>query len=133
MKIGAVATATGVNVQTLRYYESLKLIAVPDRTSGGFRLYPTDTIRRVRFIKRAQSLGFSLEEIRDLLALDEAPATTCRDMRERVDAKVVAVNVMIRRLTRLRKALVSLGRRCPGDGTGKSACPILESLIEEES
>lgn len=133
IKIGAVATAAGVNVQTIRFYEKVRLIGEPARTEGGFRLYSTETIRRLRFIKQAQALGFSLEEVRELLALEERPATTCRDVRERLDGKVATVATMIRKLERLRSALVAMSKRCPGDTTAKSACPLLESLIKEDS
>lgn len=131
-KIGTVATAAGVNVQTLRYYEQVGLIAKPSRTEGGFRLYAPETIRRVRFIKKAQALGFSLEEVRELLALDESPETTCRDVRDRVDAKVASIDAMLRQLKQLRRALVDLGGRCPSDASSKRACPLLSSLIGEE-
>jgi MerR family mercuric resistance operon transcriptional regulator len=133
LKIGAVASAAGVNVQTVRFYERVRLIPKPARTEGGFRLYSSGMIRRLRFIKQAQALGFSLEEVRELMALEERPATTCRDVRERLQGKVATVDAMIRKLGRLRTALVAMSRRCPGDSSAKAACPLLESLTSEES
>jgi MerR family transcriptional regulator, copper efflux regulator len=130
-KIGVIAEAAGVSIQTVRYYERLELISEPARTEGGFRLYPPSTVRRVRFIKKAQTLGFSLDEIRDLLELDDRPTTTCRDVRKRLDAKVATVDEMIRNLTKLKAALLSLATRCPGDATAKNACPLLDSLISD--
>lgn len=132
LRIGDVAAAARVNVQTLRYYERLKILGEPFRTSGGFRLYTKDTIRRIRFIKRAQALGFSLEEVRELLALEEAPSTLCREMRSRLDSKISTIQDMIQHLTRLQDALTVLSRRCPDDQQPREACPILESLLQEE-
>lgn len=131
LKIGDVASEAGVNVQTLRYYERLELLRKADRTEGGFRLYSPDAIRRVRFIKKAQALGFSLDEIRDLLALDDAPTTTCSQMRDVLGKKIATVKEMIRNLNRLQKALTTLADRCPGDQQKREACPILESLVED--
>lgn len=131
LKIGAVASASGVSIQTIRYYESVRLVSKPDRTEGGFRLYEAATIRRLRFIKEAQALGFSLDEIRELLELVERPATTCRDVRGRLDGKVETVDAMIRKLKRLRTALVAMSKRCPNDGSAPDRCPLLESLDVE--
>jgi Hg(II)-responsive transcriptional regulator len=130
-KIGEAAAAAGVRVQTLRYYEQRKLLDRPGRTEGGFRLYPKAAIRRVRFIKKAQALGFTLEEIAELLALDGSPAVTCGDFRPLVDRKVADIATKMRQLRRLRVSLLALRERCPGTAAGRSECPILASLEED--
>lgn len=132
LKIGDVAAAAGVKVQTLRYYEDRGLIYPPRRTEGGFRLYVSDAVGRVRFIKKAQALGFTLDEILDLLSLDGATGTTCRQMRERVTRKLDDVDMKIRQLRKLRCSLAALADRCPGDEQPKRDCPIRRSLAEEE-
>ena len=129
IKIGEAAAAAGVRVQTLRYYEQRGLLDAPVRTDGGFRLYPRSAIARVRFIKKAQGLGFTLEEIADLLALDGSAATTCAEVRPVVDRKVADIEDRIEQLRRLKKSLIALRDRCPGDRSARTDCPILNSLL----
>ena len=81
LTIGAVAKQANVRVETLRYYERQGLVARPPRSRSNYRLYPADTVRRVQFIKRAQSLGFSLQEITELLTLRAEPTARCADVR----------------------------------------------------
>jgi MerR family transcriptional regulator, copper efflux regulator len=83
--IGKVAKQAQVRIETLRYYERIGLVAPPLRNGSNYRLYPEETVQRVRFIKRAQELGFSLKEIRELLALQATPETSCADIRTRAD------------------------------------------------
>ena len=130
LKIGSVAAAAGVNVQTLRYYEDLRLIAKPERTDGGFRVYAPETIRRVRFIKKAQALGFSLDEIRELIALTNHAGTTCKkEVRAVIGQKLEILDHRIQQLQSMRKALSELQTSCKGSGS-KTDCPILDSLGE---
>ena len=125
-----VARAAGVNVETLRYYERRGLLR-PSRALNGYRSYDAEAARRVRFIRRAQALGFSLNEIDELLALRARPGKSCADVRRRAEAKVAAIEHKLRALRAMRKALGRLVEQCAGRGP-VTGCPILESLAREE-
>lgn len=124
---GAVAKHAGVNLQTIRFYEREGLLPEPPRSESGYRRFPPETIRRVQFIKRAQDLGFSLEEIKQLLALRVLPGATCGDVRQRAEAKVRDIDEKIRSLRTIRRALERLAESCSGVGP-VGECPILDSL-----
>ncbi|MDH3666606.1 MAG: MerR family DNA-binding protein [Paracoccaceae bacterium] len=128
MRIGKLAAEAGVGVETVRFYESKDLIAQPIRpTGGGYRDYPVSVLDRIRFIRSAQQLGFSLKEVKDLLALDSDLQTQCGDVRGRAETKLREVEKKIRGLTRMRVALVRLIDHCPGDGPARR-CSILNEL-----
>ena len=127
MKIGEVAERVGVNPQTIRYYEREGLLPEPPRLASGYRMFPEIAVRRVRFIKRAQELGFSLAEIRDLLSLRHDAAAGARQMRERAKAKVADIEQKIRTLRAMRDILNRMTEKCPGCGP-LSECPILDEL-----
>ena len=127
LKIGDVAERGGVNLQTIRYYEREGLLPEPPRLASGYRLFPEAAVRRVRFIKRAQELGFSLAEIRELLSLRENANAGAQDLRERARAKVADIEEKIRTLRAMKKALNALAESCPGCGP-LSECPILDAL-----
>jgi MerR family copper efflux transcriptional regulator len=127
LKIGEVAERGGVNLQTVRYYEREGLLPEPPRLTSGYRMFPTDAVRRVRFIKRAQELGFSLAEIRELLSLRENAGAGAQQMRERAKAKIADIEEKIRALRAMKDALNRLAERCPGCGP-LSDCPILDAL-----
>ncbi len=131
LTIGHLAKDAQVNVETIRYYERLGLLPRPPRTQSGYRIFPDDAVRRLQFIQRAQDLGFSLKEIRNLLGLRLRPGTRCADVRERAEAKIAEIDVKIRSLQAMRKALVRLVGACSGGGP-VSDCPILESLDRKE-
>ena len=130
LTIGRLARLGGVNLETVRYYERQGLLTKPPRTASGYRAFPREAARRLRFIKRAQELGFSLREIRDLLSLRMRPGTSRADIQPRAHAKMVDVDRKIQSLQAIRKALRTLTDRCDGCGP-ISACPILESLHNE--
>lgn len=130
--IGEVAKHAGVNIDTLRYYERRRLIEKPPRTSANYRRYPEETIHRVRFVKRAQELGFSLEEIRELLSLRAAPKARCTDVRERAEDKIRDIDKKMRSLRRMKSALRKLVSECRGEGP-VTECPILEALDTEKA
>lgn len=132
LRIGNFAKQTRVNRETIRYYERQGLLPKPPRTESGYRVFPADAVRRLRFIKRAQELGFSLKEIKELLALRVDSQTTCAEVRRRAQAKIADVEAKIRALNAIRKALVRLSSACTGRGP-VSACPILESLDSEKA
>ncbi len=130
MTIGKAARKAGVGVETIRFYERRGLIRQPPKTQGaGFRVYPDEAVERVRFIRQAQEIGFSLREIHDLLSLRADPATDAGDVRERAEAKLDQVNEKIAQLTRIRVALEGLIATCPGRGGALRACSILEALV----
>jgi MerR family mercuric resistance operon transcriptional regulator len=128
---GEVAQQGRVNPETIRYYERRGLLPKPPRTPSGYRAFSSDAVRRVRFIKRAQGLGFSLKEIKALLTLRIDPRRSCGDVRTRAEAKVEEIEAKVRMLLGMKKALVRLTAACAGRGR-VSQCPILESLDAEE-
>lgn len=131
LRTSDVAKEGGVNLETVRYYERRGLLPKPPRTPAGYRTFGTDAVRRLRFIKRAQDLGFSLKEITELLALRVDARTSCADVRQRADAKIADIDQKLRALRAMKKALVRLTAACAGRGR-VSHCPILESLDSED-
>lgn len=132
LTIGKLAEQAQVNVQTIRYYERRGLLRDPDRTASNYRVYGGDTLRRVRFIRRAQELGFTLSEIKELLELRASPRSCCEDVRERSEAKIRDIDEKVRTLQAMRKALAKLVHACSGRGP-VTECPILESLDDGEA
>jgi MerR family copper efflux transcriptional regulator len=127
LSIGDVAKQAKVHIETLRYYERRGLLASPPRTMSNYRLYSEETVRRVRFIKGAQELGFSLKEILELLSLRAEPKTSCEDIRECAEAKIKDIEEKIRSLQAMKQALAKLVTECSGSGP-VTECPILESF-----
>jgi MerR family mercuric resistance operon transcriptional regulator len=128
MTIGRLARSAGVNVETIRYYQRLKLLEEPPKPPGGVRRYSVNAVSRVRFIKRAQELGFSLAEIRRLLRLGEPQ--TCGEARALAAEKLGLVEARVADLVRLRGVLQELIGHCDRR-RGKIACPIIESLARQ--
>lgn len=127
--IGKLAQHAGVGVETLRYYERRGLIMPRKRTAAGYRLYDGgDALRRLRFIRRAQALGFSLDDIGELLDLSDDPAASAGAVRQLASAKIDDIDQRVRDLQRMKAALTSLAERCPGDRATTTACPILAAL-----
>jgi len=129
LTIGRTASGAGVSPDTIRYYERLGLLPEAERSESGYRLFPEETVRTLRFIKRAQGLGFSLDEIRELLGF-RAEGTGCREVRRAARGKVGVIEKKIADLTALREALMQLIRACE-EGNG-GPCPILAALEKEE-
>jgi MerR family mercuric resistance operon transcriptional regulator len=132
LTIGHLAREVGVNLETVRYYERRGLLPKPPRSASGYRLFPTDAARRLRFIRRAQELGFSLKEIRELLSLRVSRTTTSRDIRARAEAKIGDIDAKIRSLGSMKKALRKLTSACERC-VPVTECPILESLDSEDA
>lgn len=124
---GELAKHAGVNVETIRFYERKGLLPMPPRRASGYRVYPHEDVRRIRFIKRAQDLGFSLGEIRDLLALRARRGTTAAEVRSRAEAKLEDIRRKIADLRAIERALKELTGACPGRGP-LGECPILQHL-----
>jgi MerR family transcriptional regulator, mercuric resistance operon regulatory protein len=125
LTIGKVARAAGVNVETVRYYQRSGLVPEPPRPAGSVRRYSEETVARLRFIKRAQELGFTLAEIRRLLALGDPQS--CAQARALAAEKLSLVRARIADLDRMGAVLESLVERCDA-ARGKVACPIIQTL-----
>jgi len=131
LTIGRLAKTVGVNIQTVRYYERLKLLAPTARMLSGYRLYRTAEVQRLRFIKNAQALGFTLQEIADLLNLRVSSTARCGDVQRRAQAKLAQVESKVHDLQALAQALKGLIRACQS-GQPTDRCPILKCLEEKE-
>ena len=131
LKIGEFARLAGVNLQTVRYYERQGLLPKPARSSTGYRVFSSDNLHRLQFIRRAKRAGFSLIEIRKLLSLRTIPGATRAEVRARAEAKVADIDAKIKNLKAMRSSLQKLIEGCQGSGSLKD-CSILESLDKED-
>jgi Hg(II)-responsive transcriptional regulator len=131
ISIGQVARQAGVGIETIRFYEREGLLEEPARGVSGYRQYPEQVVKRIRFIKRAQRLGFSLKEITELLLLRVDAQTTCEKVKQRTEAKIAEVERKLVELQRMRQALLKVASLCTGQGPA-SACPMLDALDQQE-
>ena len=131
LTIGQVAKQAGIGVETVRFYEREGLIEEPGRKASGYRQFDEAVIARLRFIRRAKDLGFTLSEIKDLLSLKVDPHTTCADVKQRAQGKIEDIESRIASLQRMKRALTKLSKACSGSGT-TGDCPILDALDGEE-
>ena len=129
MTIGQLAAAAGVNVETVRYYQRRDLLAQPERPTGGIGRYPTSALTRLRFIKRSQSLGFSLDDVQALLSLDDG--RSCTAARAIGEHKLADVRQRIQTLRALEAALQKLVSQCSA-AKRKVSCPLIEALTRSE-
>ena len=127
LKIGKLAKLCDISVETIRYYESRGLLDTPVRTEAGYRQYSQEAVDRLGFIRRAKLLGFSLEEVRELLELQLTPDADSGEVKSVVDAKIELIDGKISELCRLKHALEELSSRCDGKGSVER-CPILGFL-----
>lgn len=125
LTIGRVAEAAGVNVETIRFYQRRKLLDEPIKPLGGVRRYSGEIVSRVRFIKRAQQLGFTLDEVQNLLTLEDGQS--CKKTHDLAVKKLALVETRIADLNRMRRMLKTLIGQCE-TGSGKIACPIISTL-----
>lgn len=132
LTIGKVATAAGVGVETIRFYEKRGLIVQPVPTNGKYRHYPTAMVARIRFIKRAQTLGFTLAEIKELLLLSSSPNADRKAVKEFAQLKVKAIREKIFDLQQMERTLSQLVSDCSGRGSVQG-CPIIEAISDQES
>jgi len=128
MTVGELARRAGVGVQTVRYYERRRLLPEAARRASGYREFTPAALDRLRFIRRAQELGFTLAEIAELLALRLDPRTTAADVKARARGKIAEIDAKIRDLERIRHALAHLAGRCRGGRGPAGDCPLLEAL-----
>lgn len=127
LTIGQLAERAGVGVETVRFYERKGLLEEPDRRASGYRQYDELVVSRLRFIRRAKELGFTLGEISELLSLHLDPSTTCADVKSRAQDKLTDIDAKIRTLRKMKNALVKLMKECSGRGP-TSQCPILDAI-----
>lgn len=128
LTIGKLAAAAGVNLETIRYYQRRGLLETPTRPPGGQRRYGPDQAARVRFIKRAQALGFTLDEVGGLLDLDAARA--CDTTRALAERKLTLIEHKLADLEAMRQALSGLLGQCEA-ATERSGCPIIDTLARD--
>lgn len=126
--IGQLAEAASVNVETIRFYQRRGLLPEPKKPASGYRRYAPEAVKRVRFIKRAQQLGFTLQEVKSLLRLEDGES--CREIRVLAERKLLLIDDRIDDLTRMRRVLRKLIDEC-GQGRRPRSCPIIRSLSIE--
>ncbi len=126
--IGAMSKKTGVNIETIRYYERIELMPKPDRTAGGNRQYNHDQLKRLSFIKTSRELGFSIDEIRALLEMSDRKDFTCGEVHVLTVGHLASVREKIKGLKKLEKALSDMAAECSQGDIPE--CPILEALFE---
>jgi MerR family copper efflux transcriptional regulator len=129
MKIGELASLSGLSVDTIRFYEKQGLIPSPRRTDANYRMYDADTPRRLIFIRKARDLGFTLQEIGQLLALSEDTHAGASDVKERAEAKLGELDRKISEMKAMRRSLERLVSACSGHGPSYE-CPILAALAD---
>ncbi|USK62419.1 Hg(II)-responsive transcriptional regulator [Peribacillus asahii] len=129
--IGKLAEKCGVNKETIRYYERMGIVLEPSRTDSGYKMYPSETVERIRFIKRMQELGFSLSEIHKLLGIVDKDDERCIHMYDFIIQKINEVQKKIRDLKRIENMLINLKECCP-DEKSLYECPIIETLMNEK-
>jgi DNA-binding transcriptional MerR regulator len=127
LQSGELAKQAGVTVETLRYYHKEALLAEPQKTDAGYRLYTADDLHRILFIKRCQGLGFSLKEIKELLALKEDTTHTAGEVKALTQDKIAVLDEKIAVLVEIKATLTALVNNCDGKG-GVSDCTILKAL-----
>lgn len=130
MTVGKLAASAGVGVETIRFYQKRGLIPQPARRGSGYRMYDDDVVARIRFIKNAQALGFTLTEIAELIDLEHDPRAKCGDLQERSDAKIGLIDQEIAALTKMRNELSQLSSACQSDQP-LAECRLMNCLAGE--
>jgi MerR family mercuric resistance operon transcriptional regulator len=125
---GELAAQTGVNAETIRYYESIALMPEPQRTEGGHRVYAIPQIKRLNFIRRCKEIGFTLEKIRELLSLVDGDQVSCKQVKHIAESHLVNIRAKIADLKTMEKTLQSMSSQCSGKAVPE--CPIIEALQE---
>ena len=126
MRIGELARSVDVNVETIRYYQRIGLLELPEKPYGGMRSYNDQDLQRLRFIRRAQQLGFSLEDIRELLELS---SSDCERVEKLAAEKLSQVKAKLRQLRKIESILAKTVKQC-ASRKGNEPCPIIETLTE---
>ena len=126
LTIGALSERTEVNVETIRYYERIGILPNPPRSAGGHRLYAKEHAQRLLFIRRSRQLGFSLDQVRELLGLSSGRRMTCARVKTITEQHIADIRRRVKDLKRLERVLSELTSQCRGDEMGE--CPILDAL-----
>lgn len=126
--IGTLAQESGVNIETIRYYEKIGVMPKPARSAGGYRLYTGDHLKRLTFVRRGRELGFTLDELRDLLRLVDGHAYTCSEVRALTLDHVAGIRRKIADLKRLERVMTDIASRCSGRRVPD--CPIIDALFQ---
>lgn len=126
--IGILARESGVNVETVRYYEKIGVMPKAARSSAGYRLYTADHLKRITFIRRGRELGFTLDELRTLLRLVDGHAYTCAEVRALTLDHVAGIRRKIADLRRLERVMTGISSRCSGKNVPD--CPIIDALFQ---
>ena len=128
LTVGQLAKACDVRADTVRYYERIGMIDEACRSDSGYRKFADETANRIRFIKNAQSLGFTLDEIRRLIELADLESSDCSEVRQFAETKITAIEEQIRQLRALKQELKKLVTSCPGEGVPIDGCNILARM-----
>ena len=126
--IGVLSERSGVNIETIRYYEKIGIMPSPARSSGGYRIYGLENVRRLHFVRRGRELGFSLEELRGLLHLVDGHTFTCAQVHSLTVQHLKDIRQKIADLRRLERVMSEMARQCKGDQVPE--CPIIDALFE---
>lgn len=127
MKIGALSKQSGVNIETIRYYEKIGVMPAPARSAGGYRMYAPDHLKRLRFVRRGRQLGFSLDELRGLLRLVDGHAFTCAEVHVQTLQHLTEVRRKIADLRRLERVMADMAAQCTRDLVPE--CPVIDALF----
>ena len=128
LSIGKLSKQSGVNIETIRYYEKIGVMPAPGRSAGGFRIYGPDHLKRLSFVRRGRQLGFSLDEIRNLLRLVDGHGHTCAEVHALMLSHLAEIRRKLRDLRRLQRAMVEMAARCSGESVPE--CPIVDALFD---
>ena len=131
LPIGKLAEQSGVNIETIRYYEKVGVMPAPDRTAGGYRVYGPIHVKRLSFVRRGRELGFSIDELRGLLRLVDGHNYTCAEVRALTLDHVAEIRRKIRDLRRLERVMANMAARCAGSRVPE--CPIIDALFQSKS
>ena len=126
--IGNLSKQSGVNIETIRYYEKIGVMPAPGRNAGGFRIYEPDHLKRLSFVRRSRQLGFSLDEVRNLLRLVDGHGHTCAEVHALMLSHLAEIRRKIRDLRRLQRAMAEMAARCSGESVPE--CPIVDALFD---
>ena len=131
LTIGKLAHAAGVGIETIRYYERRGIMPKPDRLASGYRIYNLESLQKLKFIKNAQTLGFTLQEARDLLMVTQDPASDCSSVNKKALSKIEEVDQKLALLKKIKKRLTNLAEQCPADEQPLTKCSIITHLYED--
>ena len=131
LSIGSLSQQSGVNIETIRYYEKIGVMPEPERTAGGYRIYGPEHVKRLHFVRRGRELGFSLDELRGLLLLVDGHSYTCAEVHALTVEHLKDVRQKIADLRRLARVMSDMAARCTGDRVPE--CPVIDALFEMQS